>query len=1136
MPELRYEINTGGQWEDITADVRTREATRITRGRPDGANTADPGSCSFQLNNGISRVTGAVGRYSPRNPRSDLYGRIGRNTPVRVSVRAGAPYLRVPAAPVGRLSTPSSAALDTTGDLDVRVEWAPDQIGTITQEVAARYHTGRTRIWRLLLELDGRLYVAWSPDGSFYPELNVPSTAPITSGPGQRIALRFTLDIDNGNGGHTLTYYTAPTMAGPWSVLGAPHIGAGTTSVITGGDADLELGNATDLGFQQAAGRYYAFQLRDGIDGPPLTDVDLTAQTPGATAFTDAAGVPWTVVGGAEVTDWYPRWVGEIPAWPPRWSPGDTDIWVPVTAAGILRRLGQGARPLQSTLRRRIPSTDVLAYWPLEDGAEATEAASALAGGQPATIANLDMAAASDLPSSAPLPVLQQGATFLAPLPSLPNPALGWRAEMAYRLDTLPSSSAGWFRVDTTGGGIATITGYIGGGEARIIARDEDGAVVAQGWWNDSTALAAAYGRWCRVRLVAVPITGGWDYRLWWTPIGTSENWYTSTSSNVGPLPFTRPRRINCQWPTALVGMPVGHITYINNPSLDVYGAGSGGPDDGHRWETAPIRMRRLATEEQLPIATPGLNGSGYTWLGPQRIATVLDLVRQAAEADGGELTELRDQIGLGYRPRLAQYNRPPDLALDYAAGHIAPPIEPQDDDQDVTNDITVTRTSGSSARAVLESGPLSIQAPPAGIGVYDSSVDLNVASDGQLDQIAAWRLHLGTPDEMRYPVIRLNLRNQRMAEHIQRYLDRVDVGARITIANPPSWLPAVDIDLIAQSYTEILNADTWDVELACAPASVWRTAEVGETNPADDDAPACIDTDGSTLAADAAPDDDRLIVQTLDGPVWVTSAGPAPTAVAGDLPVDLAVGGEVVTATAVEPFVWDDFARTEASGWGDLPCTTPVSWVLTGGAPADRTVAGGRGIVALPAPNAPRFQYVSTWSHADAEVLVSITPSAVATGAPLLVGSMLRISGAEWYWPRLILGLGGSVSLEIARGLTPISALVPTGRTYAGGTTWWLRGRTVGSTIQAKAWPATVREPMGWQVTATDTVITSGFVGVVAMTSTGNSNSGLTIAFDGFEMVSPQLMTVERSVNSVSKSHASGTDIRLHRPMIVAL
>ncbi len=65
-----------------------------------------------------------------------------------------------------------------------------------------------------------------------------------------------------------------------------------------------------------------------------------------------------------------------------------------------------------------------------------------------------------------------------------------------------------------------------------------------------------------------------------------------------------------------------------------------------------------------------------------------------------------------------------------------------------------MTRSGGSSGRAVAETGPLSVLPPPDGVGIYDESVTLSLATDDQPERIAQWRVHLGTWDEARYPTI----------------------------------------------------------------------------------------------------------------------------------------------------------------------------------------------------------------------------------------------------------------------------------------------------------------------------------------------------------------------------------------------
>jgi hypothetical protein len=77
----------GGTWVDVTQDVLARDQVAITWGRQDWASTADTTKAPMTFNNGPSKVApGIVGRYSRKNPRSDLYGLLGRNTPVRVQV------------------------------------------------------------------------------------------------------------------------------------------------------------------------------------------------------------------------------------------------------------------------------------------------------------------------------------------------------------------------------------------------------------------------------------------------------------------------------------------------------------------------------------------------------------------------------------------------------------------------------------------------------------------------------------------------------------------------------------------------------------------------------------------------------------------------------------------------------------------------------------------------------------------------------------------------------------------------------------------------------------------------------------------------------------------------------------------
>lgn len=883
---IRLELSLGADqagdpaewsWTDVSGDVRPQTIT-IRRGRSDEGAQVQPLSASIDLDN-------ATGDYTPGLPTGAHYPLIRRGVPARLWVQAGGPHVLVPDARGAMASTPSSPDLDLDGDLDVRVEVALDRVtaqakaedepltgGSIAQALIGRYRREPGSLgWRLYLSGVGVPILSWSEDGAIDAATwhEIFATAAVPAICGQRFGLRATLDVDNGAGGWTVTFYVGPTVTGPWRQLGQAVHGAEPT-VVHNAPEPLRLGDLDPV-MAPGAGRWIGIDVRRGIDGEPIAQADFTQLAPGQTEFVDTVGRPWQLTGSVEVTDWVRRAVGHVDEWAPTWPWGDLsdpatgyqgEATTSITIAGTLRRLGQGQPPLQSVLRRRIPSQPVLAYWPLEDGPGATQAASGISEGRPAQISNMRMGANSGLPSSAPLPTTEAGALLVAPLPTLPDQSLGWRVEMVYYLDELPTERAGWIRVDTSGGGIAQIVGYIGGNEARIRLLDDEGGIVSENWWglpSAAQALAAATSGWCRVRLVAVPMTGGWDYRLWWTPIGTNESWYTNTGF-VGAQPFTRPTRLNSLWNT-LTNMPIGHVTYVNDPATDVYGGGTGGPDTAYLGERALVRMRRLAQEEQLPISVPGYLTDSPR-MGPQRIDTLLGLLQECADADGGILLERREVAGLQYIATQLLYEQDHRLELSARSNEIASPFSPVLDDQRIRNDVTVRREGGSEARATDEQSI-------AESGLYDESVTLNLADDAVLPNIAAWRLHLGTLPGMRYPQLTTDLTIA--PQQVLPWLD-IDSGSRVRVADLPPQHPQGDVELMVEGYTETLTPTRWEITANASPGSVWDVGEV------ESDEYGRVDSDTSVLAAPVDAATSTLIVHTPDSLPWVTAAAPLNT------------------------------------------------------------------------------------------------------------------------------------------------------------------------------------------------------------------------------------------------------------------
>lgn len=1115
--DIRAELKINGVWTDVTADVYTRDLMSITRGRPDEGARTDPGKCTLTFNNGHSNITGGLGRYSPGNPNSDLYGWIGRNTPVRVHVPAGEAHLALDGTPSGTVSTPHASALNITGDIDVRVELDADMQSTTESHIIIGKwgETNAARSWHLRYTT-GLLVFHWLDSGGS-THAGFINTHLIGGS-----ALRVTLDVDNGAGGNTLRFYQADSIDGPWTQLYTDIVATGTTSIQSTTSALTLGGNDTTAvpvrqPFEGSATR---FQVRAGIDGTLVADADFRPLADGTTTFTDSVGRTWTVNGTARVRKRADRFAGEISSWPPRWDVSGRDVWVPVEAAGVLRRYGQGAAALQSSLRRRVPSFKPLAYWPMEEGAQARQASSPIAGVRPLQLTRVTWASADTLPSSGPLPVLASAGGALPTLkgyvPAPATPTTGWNVTWVYRLDTAPTVLRTMMRVLSTG----TVREWIiqsRNNASRIIGRDDDNTSIVDVTIGTGADL---FGQWttCSLRMQQSGSTVTW--RIEWQDVGGDAGGFSSTYTGTTGI-VTSVASPSDGYAADLDGLALGHIAVFPTPLTDAYL----GAITAWQGEQAGERLIRLAQEEDVPLSVRGVIAEQEP-MGAQRQMPLLELLEQCADTDGGILMEHRARPSLRYRGRATLYNQAPALTLNYASGgEVAPPLEPTDDDAHVVNDQTVQRIDGSSARAVLEDGPLSVQPPPDGVGRYDSSAQLSLASDDQAEPIAYWRLHLGTWDAPRYPVVHVNLA---AAPHLIDKVLTVDQGDLIRITNPPPWLPPGDIDLIVQGYTESADQYAWDVYFTCTPAGPWRVGVV------EDPVLGRVDTDGSQLAAAATATATTLDVATArDYQPWVTS-----TDYPAEFPFDITVGGETMTVTAIRPARVDTFGRSVTGGWGSAE--SGQAWSNSGGVAANFNVAGGYANHIQTTVNAARRSTVTAPS-ADVDLYVDVAASALATGASLAGGPITRSpDGNNFYNARLDFTTAGTITLVLLKRVTGSDttlASVATGLTYTAGAFFRVRLQTIGSTVRAKVWPAAATEPGAWTANATDTTLTAaGSVGLRSFAATGNTNASPELRFDSFKIVNPQTVTVQRSRNGVVKAQTAGTDVRLATPTIVAL
>jgi hypothetical protein len=880
--DVRTELLLGGVWTDVSAQVLYRAGVQITRGHADETSTVQPSAAPLQINN-------HSGQFSPRNPLGVYYGLIGRNTPCRISLPEASCYLRMEQDSVSYVSCPDRPSLDITGNIDIRIEVRPSTY--VNTLLACKSILPSQGAW-YLETYNGAPTFAWSPDGVNY--FDVTSTATLPLG---RIAIRVTLAVATG----TVTFYTAPTLAGTWTQLGAAASGTGGAATsIFNTPAPIQVGY--NLGAMESGlplpgfnGKIYGFQLYSGIAGTLVASPDFTAQVPGTAPFADGQANIWSFSGTAEISDRKYRHHGEVPAWPQRWDPTGNDIYVPIEPAGLLRRLTQGTPPIQSAMLRGYSTLTgaaaPVAYWACEDGSNSTVIASSLPVGAPMQVHGTPtFAANSSFVCSQAIPTLG-GSTWTGAVGAWPSGATSNTTRFLMQVPAAGEANGSVIaRMYTTGtvarmdliydtGGSLTATGYSGSG--------------AQLFTNGPTVYppAAINGGLLRVSMELKTSGGNITWSVAVLQVGATSAGIVSgtvTSASLGAV-----ASVAVNPGGGLTSTAIGHISVQSAPT-DLFGS-MFGPLNANNGEAAGIRFARLCGEQGIAARVYGLAVDTVA-MGYQSPNSIVSLLQECEDADRGLIYEPRQTLGLAYRTRASLYNQASAVTLSYTAAHLSPPITPTDDDQTAINDMTVTRSTGpitgSSSRQYLASGAMSVQPPPTGIGEYASQLSLNLATDPQAAQLAGWILNVGTVDAPRYPVLTLNLARSELTALTGAILD-ADVGDRVTVSSTPSFLPPDGISQILRGMSETLNTFTLTEALVCAPELPYRVGVY------DDPVLGHYDTDGSSVYGNPSATATSIQVATTGAhsPLWTTAAG--------DFPFDIEVSlggtsGERMTVTNI--------------------------------------------------------------------------------------------------------------------------------------------------------------------------------------------------------------------------------------------
>lgn len=902
---LNAEMLIDSTWTDITSDVRgNNDAVSITRGyQNEQGDSLTPASCNFKLNN-------RAFRFSNRNPASANYGKLPMNTQVRFSLddvygNAWAPvngesYSYGFATYASEyVSTTDKAVLDITGDIDIRVDaqpesWAPRQELMLAHKYVI---SGNQRSWYFALRSDGKLELAWSPDGTSAARIFAVSTAAVALT--VRGAVRVTLDVNNGAAGNTVAFYTSDTIAGTWTQLGASVVTAGVTSIfsssaplhIGGGGLTTSQTGGTPLdnvyGFR---GRMYRAQVYQNIAGTLRADANFGAQTAGATSWSDGLGTPntWTVTavyGGITVGAY--RFWGEVAEMPQKADPSGRDLYVPTVASDIIRRITQGETAVSSPMQRYISRFTTKTQWQaLETGVSTsgtTGTAGSAIGGPAARYNDLSFGAEDEIPGTAGAATFNSAASYISAYAKGSANATYQSIMFSFVFPTTPGSEIQMVSLGSTG----TIRRWtISCTATTFVLRGFDAVGTEVGNQATTFGTGVSPARWLLMRLQTHVVGSFIIAELAWCQVQDSAVWGSTSTTQFPGTTGGRFTGYNFAADAGLNGYKVSQIMLAQEeiPATDYDFYNAAGAYDG---EYAALRALRTATSAGVPLILSGL-ASDTTRMGPEPRSTSVAIMEECAKVDGGFLTTRRDAPAFHFISRNYLLDQNP-LALNHALKPFSGTLDPTDDDATLRNAVTITSPAGQTGTSLVTAGPKGSDT----VGRYDSSYQLN-GFEGVVTYLAQYATYLGTWDEIRLPQFAVQLARRAFASDatLTAGVRALEIGSAVRIDNPPTWFPPDSLELMVRGYRETMSNFVHDIA-----ASAQNYGPFRHTNDlsAEADVPRRAAGTNSSLNAGITSTATSMVVKTPTGALWGTTA-----AKPGNFPINVMVGGEVITVSGI--------------------------------------------------------------------------------------------------------------------------------------------------------------------------------------------------------------------------------------------
>lgn len=822
---------------------------------------------------------------------------------------------------------------------------------------------------------------------------------------------------------------------------------------------------------------------------------------------------------------WVARFTGGLASLPRQWEVGSS--WATLTARGNLHRITQRGKVLKSALTRHMERYDwseLVAWWPMEDGADSTRAVGGLVSRDGARYQVPPMALGGTArfgvtpPPSGVSSLVDLSNGYLAANLPVGLDSNEWRVECVALGDigtvTTQTRIASWITRGTV---------------VRWDLVANDGVVAIHGYDTQATqvinythSVSADDGRLHHYRVEAYDNLGTLTVELWIDDVFAGSDTLASTTTH-------QPTYIRAHPDAESGGLAMGHLmVWSPRPSdtpttqiVDAVHGWLGEPDDARFW--------RIADEEGIPFT---LSGELLVPMGPQTPGKVIDIWRQCEKTGRALLTDgLDGQVR--YRSISDLQNQAVALSLSYTANQVFGPFLPADDTALLANDVTARSPNGSTARQV-DQDSIDLR------GTFEDPVDVNPASDYALDNLASWYLRLGSVDAEKYDVIRLNFANPAMASKVAAWL-AVEPGDRLTITDIPLDVhpEGTDPDLMIRGWVEEIKLPRqWTVDLSCEPYEPYDVGVVGT-----DKLQVGRTATGAGARLAAAVSSSATSMSLATGITrYQYQAIPRFTTDAGHYPTVMKVGGEHFTVTSMAAATTITYVAAGTAAHADDASVVP-------GLPAGMA-AGDLMVLFAAARNTGISTPPAGWSsvlipEVDFNLLVRVhsgsesapTVTFASGGAGNTTSAQIAAFRGSFSIPGTVvrsLGVENASGQDIAyRGMR-----VP--KEHSGCVILWL-GRKRDNWTSVTGPGTEIGEPStalgsnqglvwAYQIQTTPTDIAGGSFTVTG--GTPQTSDAAVVAFRS----NVQVATVTRSTNRIVKAHSAGASVELVAPIYGAV